>query len=187
MLPFSADAALIWNWSVDNQTNVVGPEDTLSITGTIFNDPSSTVTLQGLNELVETGSLNTKIMVMYNYGDTLGIYYAEWGSLGSASFSSQFEGVVIAPGESYSFDLYTLIPGFGPTDFGPAVPNPAPPGTYVIPYNGLSITGFDGETGLAFQDGGSVEITVVPVPAAAWLFGAGLLSLIGFTKRKTHT
>ena len=45
--------------------------------------------------------------------------------------------------------------------------------------------------GLSDSNGGSldaktigVEVQVVPVPAAIWLFGAGLIGLIGFTKRR---
>jgi len=29
-----------------------------------------------------------------------------------------------------------------------------------------------------------VSITTVPVPAAIWLFGAGILSLLGFARRR---
>ena len=32
--------------------------------------------------------------------------------------------------------------------------------------------------------GGSIETSVIPVPAAAWLFGSGLLGLIGVARRK---
>jgi hypothetical protein len=31
---------------------------------------------------------------------------------------------------------------------------------------------------------GQVEVNVVPVPAAVWLFGTGILGLIGFSKRR---
>lgn len=33
--------------------------------------------------------------------------------------------------------------------------------------------------------GGSTEVVVVPVPAAVWLFGSGLLGLVGIARRKT--
>jgi len=35
--------------------------------------------------------------------------------------------------------------------------------------------------------GGSVSPTAVPVPAAAWLFGSGLLGMIGMARRKKAT
>lgn len=31
------------------------------------------------------------------------------------------------------------------------------------------------------------EVSSVPIPAAAWLFGSGLISLIGFSRRKKHS
>lgn len=37
-----------------------------------------------------------------------------------------------------------------------------------------------------FWDIGTSETTVVPVPAAVWLFGSGLIGLLGFVRRKTR-
>jgi hypothetical protein len=31
------------------------------------------------------------------------------------------------------------------------------------------------------------DVSAVPVPAAVWLFGSGILSLIGLASRKTRT
>jgi hypothetical protein len=31
----------------------------------------------------------------------------------------------------------------------------------------------------------TIETTVIPLPAAVWLFGSGLLGLIGFARRKS--
>ncbi len=50
----------------------------------------------------------------------------------------------------------------------------------------------DGQFGLSFSDGQSFvstqgdlsSVTVVPIPTAIWLFGSGLLGLIGIAKRK---
>ncbi len=36
------------------------------------------------------------------------------------------------------------------------------------------------------EDGSLTVVQTVPVPAAFWLFGSGLLGLIGFAKRKIH-
>ena len=49
----------------------------------------------------------------------------------------------------------------------------------------VAVVGIDASTGLS--DGTGVEListTVVPVPAAVWLFGSGLLGLIGVARRK---
>ena len=34
-----------------------------------------------------------------------------------------------------------------------------------------------------FAEGGA-EVSAIPIPAAAWLFGSGLLSLVGIARRK---
>ena len=40
---------------------------------------------------------------------------------------------------------------------------------------------------LTFDDGALSPNVVVPIPAAAWLFGSGLLGLIGMSRRKKVT
>jgi hypothetical protein len=49
----------------------------------------------------------------------------------------------------------------------------------------MSVTvafGLTDQTGVGFS--GIVEQTAVPVPAAVWLFGSGLLGLVGIARRK---
>ena len=51
----------------------------------------------------------------------------------------------------------------------------------------VAVVGIDASTGLS--DGTGVELvstTIVPIPAAVWLFGSGFLGLIGIAKRKKH-
>ena len=58
--------------------------------------------------------------------------------------------------------------------------------TYSLPSNfsnlvSVEFWGFGrGDDMIAFDN---INVTVVPVPAAAWLFGSGLLGLIGFARR----
>ena len=33
----------------------------------------------------------------------------------------------------------------------------------------------------------NVQVGAVPIPAAVWLFGSGLIGLIGLARRKTHS
>ena len=40
------------------------------------------------------------------------------------------------------------------------------------------------ETGAIYLDDASLTVTAVPVPAAVWLFGSGLLGLVGIARRK---
>ena len=100
-----------------------------------------------------------------------GTYFSDHGPLGQDTFSSQFNGVVIQPGEQYSFDLYTLIPGLGPSFFDPnPVFKPAPPGTYSVPYNVLIYNTTNISSAI---NGGAVQITVIPIPASLWMFISG--------------
>ena len=53
------------------------------------------------------------------------------------------------------------------------------------PFDLMSVTvafGLTAQTGVGFS--GFVEQTPVPVPAAVWLFGSGLLGLVGIARRK---
>jgi hypothetical protein len=40
---------------------------------------------------------------------------------------------------------------------------------------------------LTHSDSGNVGAAIVPLPAAVWLFGSGLLGLIGMARRKNVT
>jgi len=52
---------------------------------------------------------------------------------------------------------------------------------------------FTADSGAQFRDDGTndyafagIEVSAVPIPAAAWLFGSALIGLIGFSKRKSR-
>jgi len=54
----------------------------------------------------------------------------------------------------------------------------------------LSVTAYDGDpfaldfNNITNLNGFSIEVSAIPVPAAIWLFGSGLISLIGVARRK---
>lgn len=48
------------------------------------------------------------------------------------------------------------------------------------------LRGKDYQQVLLFADDFSIGVTAIPVPAAAWLFGSGLVGLIGLARRKTR-
>ena len=48
------------------------------------------------------------------------------------------------------------------------------------------VKGKDFQQVLLFADDFSIGVTAIPVPAAAWLFGSGLVGLIGLARRKTR-
>ncbi|TKB79241.1 MAG: hypothetical protein E8D42_07515 [Nitrospira sp.] len=104
---------------------------------------------------------------------------------------------------SFPFSNVSLVPGV-PTiiEHGQFVPSPvpAPPGTYFhyrseinLVVTGLNSFGdsferdflvaqvacSDGDTSCAFQR----TVTPVPIPAAVWLFGSGVIGLVGLARR----
>ena len=63
--------------------------------------------------------------------------------------------------------------------------------TFTLDYNAVVPSGgFEGVAYLLHLSGtigtGTVAASDVPVPAAVWLFGSGLLGLVGVARRKTH-
>ena len=48
------------------------------------------------------------------------------------------------------------------------------------------LKGKDFQQVLLFADDFSIGVTAIPVPAAAWLFGSGLIGLFGLARRKTR-
>lgn len=59
--------------------------------------------------------------------------------------------------------------------------------TYVLDYTAVVPTG--GFATIAYTlhlEGALTEVAAVPVPAAVWLFGSGLLGLVGVARRKAH-
>jgi hypothetical protein len=109
-----------------------------------------------------------------------------WSSANSDNWFD-FEGT-INPGESVDFKLYTLTPADGS----------ATPGFYEA-FNvglGLSVYGEDADGNELeadiyqfYTDCGDASCdfsrTVVPIPAAAWLFGSAMVGLVGLARRRS--
>ena len=51
---------------------------------------------------------------------------------------------------------------------------------------GFSATATDYNGSAVFYDNLNFDRVVVPVPAAVWLFGSGLLGLVGVARRRKH-
>lgn len=56
--------------------------------------------------------------------------------------------------------------------------------TYSSHVSGVLPTAFDGNNAIAIDHLRAQGLSSVPVPAAIWLFGTGILGLIGFSKRR---
>ena len=103
---------------------------------------------------------------------------------GSDTFTQLFDGTSIINGTGSLWDDGTLSSflyrwNFGDgSDFSSEVAPShtyAAPGTYTVTFAVLQL----GKGDELFFD-----VTVVPIPAAVWLFGSGLLGLIGIARRK---
>lgn len=171
-----AHASIHWNWQIDNPSQIVNSDEIIQFNATIFNLPDSTE-----NILPPIQSTNYSVWVGQNFsllsaqGDfTSDRYTFDDGPLGDNSFSSQFDHISIAPGQSYSFVLYTLIPKQGGVK----------PGLYSAPFNSLYLQGYNTTQG--FLEGGAVSATVVPIPIPLLLLFSGLLSIFGFTRRRPN-
>ena len=101
-----------------------------------------------------------------------------------SNWIAQYFDVDNAPGDAitlFSDNNFVLGMNWG-LGYYPDDGNPIPissPDTYLITFNGVKFPEriVDGST-LA------VDVKVVPVPAAVWLFGSGLLGLVGVVRRK---
>jgi len=157
----SVHADLIVSWSLDDPARVAGPNDILTIDSTIANDNSSDQDIN-LDVAIEGAA--------FADGDFSPSYDFQFGPSGGASFLSQFNGIVLTPGDSFSFVYGILTPT---VEFAL--------GTYVSSFMGIDIGG----VGTDVQPtNGPFQVTAVPVPAAGWLFGSGLIGLLGVARRK---
>lgn len=162
-------------------------------------------------DVTDAGS-NQVLFAFSNTGSDLSsiadVYFDDGTLLGIASIDNSSLGVSFSQGANPSNLPGGNLVGFVTTSSfladsdAPVQPNGVNPGEYLgITFDLLSgITyadtinalqsGTDLRIGIhvqGFGDGGSesfVNTTVVPVPAAVWLFGSGLIGLIGVARRK---
>ncbi len=166
----ASHAGLIWDWEIDNPSQVRSPTDIVPVFATLHNDVVSTVLLDGF----ERGPLEG-IAIGSLVGDAdfpPGLFEFDGGPLGEQTLQEQFFGAEIAPGESFSFVLYTLVPTAGAV----------PAGTYTIPVNDIALHGFG--PGSGFKAGGAVEVIVVPEPASLGFVPLLTLGLLGLRRRQ---
>ena len=156
----SAHAALIVSWSIDLPTQVAGPSDILTIDSTIRNDNSSDSNINLETAIVGTAVLLTDFEAYYDF---------VFGT--SGNFFEQFNGIVLAPGDSYGFVYGTLTPF-----------REVAPGTYAS--GDLKINTDPPLGGYLSATNGPFQVTVVPITPALWLFGSGLIGLIGVARQK---
>lgn len=135
------------------------------------------------------GGLPTPISTKAQLGTTLTAFSAAGGSvfpiLGSGTIVDS-QDIKISPylNDDKNVDIGA---GLSVTGKGGALNDENATGSIISggPYDLMSVTvafGLTDQTGVGFS--GFVEQVAVPVPAAAWLFGTGLLGLAGIARRK---
>lgn len=108
-------------------------------------------------------------------------YNSEFASNGGDAAAAEDAADIAALLNEYIFNDWALLECFGAT---PCVDSTAPGagGTLSLFFDVVSGTNYSfGAEGLV---GVYTDVSAVPVPAAAWLFGSGLLGLIGVARRK---
>lgn len=110
-------------------------------------------------------------------GTLLGSVSKTFGStpgLDPISFDVSGLGITLTAGNVYTFGISSFIGG---QQIVSSNVNPYAGG---IQYNNPTYYGSTPSWDLMFQ----TQVQVVPIPAAAWLFGSGLIGLIGVARRK---
>lgn len=176
LISFNADAALIWNWEITNPTQIVGADEIITLEAVITNDISSSVTILDLDETVDnTGQGGLRYdrlnLLAGSSPDIFDIYEFDIGPIGAATLQSQFAGVVINPGESFSFTLMSLAPSMGSV----------PAGVYEDIFASLSINVLGGS---GYQLSNPVQVTVIPLPPTVYLFASSLMLSALLVRRK---
>ena len=164
----------------------------------LFVDVTDVGSNQVLFTFTNTGPNDSSIAdVYFDDGTLLGIALIDNSSAG-VSFSQDASPGNLPGGNMVGF---TTTAGFLADSDAPVQPNGVNQGeylgitfdlqsgvTYADTINALQL-GTDLRIGIhvqGFSDGGSESFvnTVVPVPAAVWLFGSGLIGLVGFARRR---
>ena len=163
----NALSAVIWDWKINNPNVTVSPSENVVFYATLFNgETSETLSELDVNLPEEVVDLNFIVVTLDT--NLLDEYTYDIGEQGSGTIRSQFAGVVLEPGESHQFILYTLVPTDGTATLG----------SYTMDINSLQLTA----SSQGFLDFGGTNVTVVPIPSASILFLSGLIPLLSREK-----
>jgi len=162
-----ANSALIWDWTIVNPIQTVGSSDSVTFEAVISNDLLSTVTIQNLDEYVDNSAIGgisfDRLSILSGSSQEIfDLYDFDIGPIGPMTLQSQFAGIQLLPGESFHFELMSLVPSEGIVTAG----------IYEEIFANLSIN-VDGS--FSHLSSNPVQITVVPLPPSLLLFISALL------------
>jgi len=168
-----------WSYIYTHDTSAETDEFAGGLAGdeiTVFDHPIDALVLSVLPPVVETGTLyllnSPNIFIYFEFIDSLTVPAGTFTNVLAAS----------ALDEDFSPNSYNDDPRLG-IDSGIVTIGVTDVTWHVAGIGEIKFEGVDAGTGSI--DGG-FELTgyTVPVPAAVWLFGAGLIGLIGVARRK---
>jgi hypothetical protein len=165
-----AHATINWTWNVNQTVYSAMPGDSVIFHASLENLVTSdeNITFDNILSNWGSGSMSWNGVKLDNY---------VFGTLTpvNKNFSNQFAGINLAPGGTWDFDFAQWF-----------LAGDAPSGTF-YPEFGLNVhpTGLDGyyfQT-RTFTFIVNTTTSPVPIPAAVWLFGTGLLGLFGVRRK----
>lgn len=158
------------NWAVFGGTGPSGPAN------------------PGTNILVTTGDATTTASTVGNIGSALGSINSWFSTLnttpvgtndyGTIALTDPNSPAVLAPGYNGFILGTTYMTGYGYMEFVSLADLNTPVLLHDNPTKGFTLAA---NGALTY---GPAAVSEVPIPAAAWLFGSGLLGLIGIGRRK---
>jgi len=165
--------------------------------GLVYDTNGGSLTLDYDNTVLSI--TNTTIASVWNFftndsvNNAAGQYSLNVGNSGGVLTGTQalvtVEFTVIGAGSSVlALSEVTYGPwGYTPPSTGTVlVAGQAPSGTYCVTPGQYNCTGTDPNAIIALTNGNVTvnAVSAVPVPAAAWLFGSGLIGLVAVSRRK---
>jgi len=160
--------------SIDNiELRHPSTTDTWAMSGVFDSDNLGTT---GGGEFFAAPWINTSV-AFFDVGSGANTW-AGTSDQGSYSYNFTLTGNQLAFGISVDWSVSADIPMLAIFDCGAGNPGDTCSGSAVPMQNGPFV-------GQPFYFDGTVS--AVPVPAAVWLFGSGLIGLIGFAQRKNNT
>jgi hypothetical protein len=165
LLTPAAHADVSWDFVIENPTVIVGPTESFTVKGRITNLATSTSALT-ISEPCSLCVTPASLWIGAADSTPFNLFTVD-----TSSVNAVLPGLSLNPGESFSFNAYTVTP----------LNAPITAGNYKFIFNDLFLPAY------GFSSGGPVAITVVPEPSSSTLAFIGGLIAACFLGRKKIT